>query len=208
MLTSCARALLRLRSRCCAQQSILHISATWHAARLLRDCRPQQSTSRAALSGICATSLPHAHMTAVLTKPPLPAGQHLGRGCVICPLAPCLCRSDHCSDAGLTLGWTLVLSLCRSHISYKRSAVRPVCPVLRLLCACAGMTHRSMLASAAAAWWVWGLAVLLACLAIVGLAKRRTVYVLLRGDQGEDGQKHLGSRGGRARKESKTAELV
>ena len=73
------------------------------------------------------------------------------------------------------------------------------------------MTHRSVLASAAAAWWVWGLALLAALLAALGLAKRRTVYVLLRGDQGEEGQKHLAARGGRykgASKPSKDQELV
>ena len=77
----------------------------------------------------------------------------------------------------------------------------------------AGVTHRSMLASAAAAWWVWALAILLACLAVVGLAKRRTVYVLLKGDQAEDSQKHLAARGGGKGRggnkgASKAAELV
>ena len=57
------------------------------------------------------------------------------------------------------------------------------------------MAHSSPLASAAATWWLWALAIALAGVAIVGLAKRRTVYVLLKGDSAEEGQRHLAAKG-------------
>ena len=66
-----------------------------------------------------------------------------------------------------------------------------------------------MLASAAAAWWVWLIAVALAVGAAFGLAKRKHVYVLLRGDH-EAGQRHLGiSKGASKRKNTdKDSEMI
>ena len=67
---------------------------------------------------------------------------------------------------------------------------------------------RGVLASAAAAWWVWVVAIGLAVVAIVGLAKRRNVYVLLRGEGAEPGQRHLGAGVGKRKNTDKDSELV
>ena len=50
------------------------------------------------------------------------------------------------------------------------------------------------------------MAIVLALLAIVGLAKRRNVYVLLRGEGGESGQRALGV--GKRKNTDKDAEMI